>query len=50
MDDFLITFSSIAEYVLCQYPCENISAAVTARITARADLKLANVNVFYPPS
>ena len=28
-----------------KYPCENISAAVTATITAKADLKLKNSNV-----
>ena len=43
----LLVFS--AEKDLCQYPCEKISAAVTATITAKADLKLKNSNVSIPP-
>ena len=44
----LLVFS--AEKVLCQYPCENTSAAVTAITTARADLKLNVSKEFIPPS
>jgi len=47
-DFILLVFS--AEKVLCQYPCEKTSAAVTATTTAKADLKLKVSNEFIPPS
>ena len=49
-DAFFIVFSFFAEKVLCQYPWENISAAVTANITASADFKLNVSKVPSPPN
>ena len=47
---FLIAFEFSAEKVLCQYPIEKTSAAVTAIITANADFRLKVSKEFNPPA
>ena len=45
-----MTSAFSAEKVLCQYPVEKTSAAVTAIITASADFKLNVSNELKPPA